>query len=100
MDSDTDSNVSCTDGPTEDQVPPLPLFDECYMIAWVPELVMCQVVGAALLRAYFMNEEGQKVLTYVPTKAMWYLARAEKVKRSLATSNLWRFFKLKPWGLG
>lgn len=40
MDSDTDSHVSQMDGPTEDQVPPLPLFDECYTTPWVPKIVM------------------------------------------------------------
>lgn len=55
-------------------------------------------MGAALLHTYFINKDGQKVLIYVPTEAMWQLARSQQVKRILAMSNLWRFFKLTPWG--
>ncbi|KAI5054031.1 hypothetical protein GOP47_0031074 [Adiantum capillus-veneris] len=59
---------------------------------------MSQVTGAALLQAYFVNEEGQRVLTSMPTKEMWQLARAaEQAKHILDAANLWCFFKLKTW---
>ena len=88
VESDSDADVS-RDAQSLDALPSLGLVDTCYMMAWIPKNTLQLVDGATLLRGYFANEEGQNVLTYVPTQATWQLVHSKQVKRVLKAANIW-----------
>ena len=76
---------------------PLPLIEPYYALMWVPKMEM-QAAGARLLHAYFLDEMGWEILTYIPTPKFFTLHKEPMSKTLFKTSNMDGYFRLRPWG--
>lgn len=83
--------------PPPTQQPYVPYVEQYVNRCFVDKEVL-EESGAAVMRGYFLNADGEQVCVHVPTESFFVLHQDQQAMDLWDRMNLQGFFQLPPWG--